>query len=415
MDFKSRVPGHVSHASIQRREELVADEPEHSPSELKLANSLSIIGNLVHANRCNSPDYNSEPGMTTLLENPAPLQNNYLPRQVVNREDIQAELEAALSDITEGYGRNLHLHGPRGTGKTHLTHLILDDLPSQVNTCYIPCTRYDTQYKALKHLAEQVSQEEISEGHHTAEIQRRIEDRTQTLPTVVVLDEVDFTLLNDGDDLLYYLSRIKTGENISLITISANKHDLGVQLEERTFSSLHPQRIRFDPYTNEEIYRILVERARKALVEQSIHREALISIASTVNNVSYGLQWLRTAAETTDGIITEHHIKEVETQAYQNYADSLLTEFSEHHHLLYQAIQELTREQGDSVIRTGQIYSRYQDLCDSYNEGTLSNRRLSDYLKHLELLNLVEADYHYGGSKGKTREIELRSLPERAP
>ncbi|MFB6199859.1 MAG: hypothetical protein ABEJ83_03195, partial [Candidatus Nanohaloarchaea archaeon] len=48
--------------------------------------------------------------------------------------------------------------------------------------------------------------------------------------------------------------------------------------------------------------------------------------------------------------------------------------------------------------------------CTAYDEEALSNRRISDYLQHLELLNLVEVDYYYGGEKGKTREISLSEI-----
>jgi len=37
----------------------------------------------------------------------------------------------------------------------------------------------------------------------------------------------------------------------------------------------------------------------------------------------------------------------------------------------------------------------------------LTNRRLSDFLTHLDLLGLIEAEYHRGGEAGKTREIQL--------
>lgn len=77
---------------------------------------------------------------------------------------------------------------------------------------------------------------------------------------------------------------------------------------------------------------------------------------------------------------------------------------------IYQAIEELTLEREKPVIQTGSIYKRYKLLCQTYEEEPLSERRISDYLKHLELLNLIQAEYHYGGRKGKTREIQLNQL-----
>jgi len=258
----------------------------------------------------------------------------------------------------------------------------------------------------LKHIYRGLAREEISDGYHTSDLQRKVVEKTRSVDTVIVLDDIDFLLLNDGNDLLYFLGRMETRGNTGLVLISSNHKELKNQIEERTYSSLQPRRVGFEPYTAEEVYRILVERARKSLRSQSLQRAALTYISSTTQNISVGLYWLKHAAESTDSIITESHVKQVQEEAFEKYAGHLLNDFTDHHRLLYQAAQELETER-DNEIRTGMIYDRYQELCQSYNENTLSKRRLSDFLKHLELLNLIESKYHYGGSKGKTREIQI--------
>jgi Cdc6-like AAA superfamily ATPase len=233
-------------------------------------------------------------------------------------------------------------------------------------------------------------------------------EKTELMQTTVVLDDIDFLLLNDGDDLLYFLSRMKTSNNVDLVMISSNHTGLEPQLEERTYSSLHPRRISFEPYTAEDAYQVLLERAQKALVDQSLQKAALTYISSTTQNISIGLQWLRHAAETTDTVITESHVRQVQQKAYEKYTGQLFKPFTEHHRLLYQAVQELNTEK--DVVKTGEIYTKYEELCDTYSQDKLSKRRLSDFLKHLKLLDLIEVEYHYGGSKGKTREVYLREL-----
>lgn len=338
--------------------------------------------------------------MTEVIENMAPLKTQYLPEEFVDREEEAAALKSAFSNITETSSRNLHLYGPRGTGKTHLIHSVLEELPDKVNSCFVLCSRHDTEYKALKQIYQEVTREEISSGYHVSDLQRRIEERTGATETVVVLDEVDFLLLNDGDSLLYYLSRIENPE-LNIITISSNHSQL--PLEERTKSSLQPQQINFPRYTGEELYEILRQRAEDALIPRSVHRNALTYIASTTSNAKRGLHLLRTAARQTDDIINEELIQKLQDHAYREYVEELLEPFTEHHAQLYEAIEELAEEHGNA-IQSGSIYSRYQENC---GEDALSQRRISDYLKHLEILDLIQAEYHYGGSKGKTREIKL--------
>ncbi len=345
--------------------------------------------------------------MTPIIENPAPLQSDYVPETFVNRKEEEAGLQAAFADPGDTSLRNIHLYGSRGQGKTHFALSLLEDLPDRVNTCYIPCNQYDTQYKALQQIYQSVTQEEINNGYHTSDLKREIEERTGAVPTVVVLDEIDFALMNDGDSLLYFLSRIKNAENLSIITISANHQEPPV--EERTRSSLQPQRISFPPYTGENVYEILLKRAKHSLANQSVQKEALTYIASTTDNIQYALTWLRKAAQQTENTITENQVKKLQSPAYQKYIQQLLQPFTPHHRQVFQSVQELVDERDSSSIRTGPIYERYNQLCHEHREEPLTERRISDFLKHLELLNIIEAKYHYGGKNGKTRDIQINS------
>jgi len=337
------------------------------------------------------------------LKDPTPLQTNYIPQNIEYRGQEEDALREVFSN--ESASQNLFIHGPQGTGKTHVTHQSLEKIE---NKWYVDCSQHDTQYKALKQVLQQLTGEEIGDGYHTSDLQRKLVEKTGALDTVVILDEIDFLLLNDGDDLLYFLTRMETRGQTGLVLISSNHEDLKNKIEERTYSSLQPRRIGFEPYTAEEAFQILLKRAQKALTSQSLQKAALTYITATTQNITAGLYWLKHAAETTDAVITESHIQQVQSEGFEKYAGHLLTQFTEHHRLLYQAVQELDVE--NNSIHTGDIYTRYEELCKSYNENTLSKRRLSDFLKHLELLNLIKAEYHYGGQKGKTRDVKLASL-----
>jgi orc1/cdc6 family replication initiation protein len=336
------------------------------------------------------------------LKDPTPLQPDKLPETIQGRTTEKKPIKK-LNSENQG-SRNIFIHGQRGTGKTHTTKHVLKNIDRK---CHVPCTKNDTQYKVLKQILRELD-EDVGDGHHTSDLQRMLLEKTEVLQTVIILDDIGFLLLNDGDDILYFLSRMKTSNNVDLVMISSNHTRLKSQVEERTYSSLQPRRVSFEPYTTEDAYQILVERAQKALTDQSLQKAALTYITSTTQDISAGLQWLKHAAKTSQKVITETHAKQVQQKAYQKYTTQLLNPFTEHHKLLYQAIRELETEK--NAIETGEIYLKYEKLCDSYNQDTLSKRRLSDFLKHLELLNLIEAEYHYGGSKGKTRDIKLSKL-----
>lgn len=331
----------------------------------------------------------------TAIRDIEPLQDDYIPETILDRETESEQLAEALERM-----QNVHIHGPQGTGKTLVVKKELEKL--DFNTCYISCQKQDTQYKVLEQLVNELTSETVGSGHHTSELQRLLKDQIDVLETTVVLDELDFLLLNDGDDLLYFLSRIEA--DLGLVMVTANHRELRDQLEERTFSTLQPRRIGFEPFTGEEIYKVLAERAKNSMKPRTLRREALTYIASSTQNLGAALTWLRISAQQAENVVTEEHTRHMISEASQQYTAHQLRNFSQHHRLLYQAIDQLEAGQQDTV-RTGDVHLKYRDLCQTYNTQPLSDRRTSDYLKQLEQLNLITSEYYYGGSKGKTREI----------
>lgn len=335
----------------------------------------------------------------TAIKDIEPLKTGYTPENIFDRETETEQLQKGLQQL-----QNVHVHGPKGTGKTLVTEKSLEAL--DIKTSYISCDQYDTQYKALKQITSELTRENISSGHHTSELQRRIQKQVEAVQTLIILDELDFLLLNDGDDLLYFLSRIKA--DLGLILVTANHRELRNQLEERTFSTLQPKRIGFEPFSGEEIYKILADRARRSMKPRSLRREALTYITSSTQNLEAALTWLRVSAQQAEDTVTEDVVQQLTEEASQQYISQQLQSFTHHHRLLYQAIEKVGSEQ--ETIQTGEVYQRYKHLCSTYDESPLSDRRISDYIKQLEQLNLINSKYHYGGEKGKTREITVETV-----
>lgn len=344
-----------------------------------------------------------------IVANSNPLQPTHLPDQFIARADEQEQLRHLLPTEMDTTPRHLYLHGPRGTGKTHLVKSVLATLPKRVQTSYISCIEADTQYKVLQQFHQSLTGDNIESGHHTSDLQRAIENRLGAVPTVLVLDEIDLLLHSDDDNLLYYLSRLDPEKQLSIVVVSGANETLSDLVESRTYSSLQPRNIQFEPYSNKQIYDIIAQRASQSLKPRSLHNNAASYIASSTRNAEIALTWLRTAVKQADDAVTESHVHRVTDDAHRTYVNHRLEQLSEHHQHLYTAIDELARETGP-VVQTGAIYDRYETIAGENDTSALSNRRISDYLKHLEKLNVVEAEYHYGGEKGKTREVRPSGL-----
>jgi len=346
--------------------------------------------------------------MTSIGEDETVLEPDYVPDQFVDRGAEAHAIETTIETATSNAPTHLYISGPRGTGKTHLVQHLLTTADEAVQTCYVPCTRYRTQYQVLQQIQSGLTGDSVNSGHHVSDLQRMLKDQLSDVSAVVVLDEIDFLLRNDGNDLLYYLSRFPG--QLSLILISATQTGLHDQLDDRVYSSLNTRTVQFEKYSTDQLKQVLRTRAEQALKPDSLHKDGLDAIASQTQNATLGRVWLKTTVDTAVDTVTEQTVESIQSKAYRRYVDTQLQEFSNHHRLLHQSLRELEEEQ-ESPFRTGTVYDRYEDLCRTYSMGkTLSNRQISDFLKHLELLDLIEADYHYGGQKGKTREIQLSGL-----
>jgi len=315
-------------------------------------------------------------------------------------QDIIEVLEATGSQ--HGY-----IYGPRGSGKTAVTSHALDAAETSADTVYLSCMQHDTQYKVFQELCDQLTGESIEEGHHTATLKHEFESILDTTAVAIVLDEADFLLANDGNDLLYYLSRVSAANPVSTVSISANHPELASLIDTRTYSSLQPHHIAFDGYSEDQAHQILHTHTEQFDdAAPPVYPQAIEQIATTTTNIRFGMHWLRYAMQDAQSAVSKDEVNQVHGEAIQRYRDVMLQDFTPHHSLLLEAIYHLCNK-GQEITFAGDVYTRYNEFCTSVQRDPLTNRRLSDFLTHLDLLGLIEAEYHRGGEAGKTREIQL--------
>lgn len=308
------------------------------------------------------------------------------------------ETQALIDALTAN--QNVHIYGRRGQGKTHIAVTATQQL--RPDTAYINCITHDTEYKLLKKLHNEIVGEPAKDGLHTGDLKERVTGHL-TGHNVVILDEVDFH--TDLNNTLYWLT---DQPEATVTTISSNTGDITAHIDSRTASRIQPFHLHLDDYRQEETAEVLAHWATNE-DDLEVTKRAIVRTAMKTNNIAYAKTWLNTAESYVEDVVTAPAVAKTKTQARTVYEDWLLQDFTPHHHIVLEAVYQLT-DPVDRQTTTGEVYEQYTDLCAVLGNDARTQRRVGSYIDDLDLLGIIDVTKHHGGSEGKTRAIRLQQV-----
>lgn len=293
---------------------------------------------------------------------------------------------------------------------------------SNVNFIYINCQHVDTEYRVLTNIANHFADKWMETvpftGLHVDEVYKRLLeflDRDCGI-TIIVLDEIDRLVYKNGDDVLYGLTRINSdleNMNVSLIGIS-NDLNFTQFLEPRVLSSLGVKETVFPPYNAEQLQDILRERTTLAF-EQNAIGEGVIELCSALAAAEHGdarraLDILRVSAEVCEqrnaDCIMENHVRTAMSKIEKDKVTEVLKTLPIQSKLVLLAITHL-QEKGTKRTTTGEVYTRYRELCGLSGFPLLGQRRVTDLISELDMLGLIRAKIiSFGRGGGRTKVID---------
>lgn len=353
------------------------------------------------------------------------LSHDYVPEELPHREEQIAKLGSVLAPALKGSKpNNVFIYGLTGTGKTAVTKYVLKRLVSKateigvgIDTCYVNTRQDDTTYRVILRLGECVGLKLPFTGISTAEAYRRfikIADARNTI-MIVVLDEIDFLIKKQGDELLYRLTRSGDELKNSKISVIGITNDLKLveDLDPRVRSSLGEIELVFPPYNAIQLEDILRQRAKLAFYPEAI-LDDVISLCAALAAREHGdarraLDILRVAGEIAEreGVakVTTDHVYKALKEIEKDRARELITTMPLHNKLVLLAIYILTKS-GEKTT-TGEVYSQYRSLCQILGIESVTQRRVSDIISELDMVGLINAQVVSRGRYGKTRIISL--------
>ncbi len=362
----------------------------------------------------------------TIFKSKKYLDHRFIPETLPHR-DQKIELVAkywveAINGITPP---DITLYGKTGTGKTAVTLYAknqLEEIANERNLSirieYIRCTDYNTEYQILARLCQQLGKPVPYRGWTKAEVVNTFRNLFkknllgQNLILIVILDEIDVILENDGDSILYTLTRT---DNVSVTSIS-NNVDFKRFIKPKVKSSLRDREIVFPPYNAQQLIDILDERSKLSFNDNVI-ADGVIELCSALaakeeGDARYALDLLKTSGEIADEnnapIVIEKHVKEAKDLIEHNKLLDVVVTLPIQQQKVLEAITYLTKQHEE--ITSGRLYEIYQDLAKN---DKVSYRRIFDFINELELLGLISANtVSRGRGKGRTNIITLQCDPE---
>ncbi len=256
----------------------------------------------------------------------------------------------------------------------------------------------------------------------TAEVYRRvigaIDSRSSMV--IIVMDEIDYMVKKEDDEILYRLTRANEELGSSGISIVGITNDIKFveALDARVRSSLGEEEIIFPPYNAQQLRDILIERARLAFRPGAVGDD-VISLCAALAAREHGdarraLDLLRVAGEIADregsDKVLEDHVYRARNEIERDRASEIILTLPIHGKLILYSIVKILEGGGEAT--TGEIYLTYRDMVKSYGLDPVTQRRASDIISELDMVGLISAVTVNRGRYGKTRVVKLQVSPE---
>lgn len=362
------------------------------------------------------------------------LQTSYTPDTIPHRDEQIEAVASILAPALRGERvSNLFLYGKTGTGKTLSVQHVIQELTKRVKsmggdnlrTVYINCKLKkvaDTEYRILaeiiKHLGDSVPATGLPTDAVYSKFIDLIDDKKQLI--LIVLDEIDQAVKKISDSFIYTLTRLNSelkNAQIGIVGIS-NSLTFMDDLDPRVRSSLGEEELVFPPYNALQLRDILGERAKDAF-ENEILQEGVIAKCAAFAAREHGdarraLDLLRVAGELAEResakIIELSHIDNANNKIEKDKMLDIIENEPKQFQLVLMSIMMLHDDRKLDKIYTGDIYNKYQDICENSKNDILTQRRVSDIIAEFDMLGIINAKVISKGRQGRTREIKL-SLP----
>ena len=327
-----------------------------------------------------------------MIENITVLQESFVPRGelFLHRHRELERLASAFKPLESGRsGETVVLYGPPGTGKTTTAKAAVEQLSEavpEVATAYIDTWQNSQRGSVLHSLVDDLLRAPDIQRRSTPqeEIYERLREFDRQ--SVLVMDEVD-QLANEG-----ILRDVYELPNLTPVLVANRESDLYSGLEPRIRSRLSVGvKIKFERYSDTEVFDILQKRAEHGLRPGSISRDQLQRIATSANgDARRAIVTLRVAARDSAEEDSSSIAEEIVSGAIEHETVTVrqksISRLDRHQRVLYEVIKQSGR------IAPSKVTEKYRErVQQEIDEEPRAERTIRKYLNEMQEYNLIQS------------------------
>jgi len=356
------------------------------------------------------------------------LDSMIMPSKIIGREAQTEKLLSYIMSLRDGFVVPfVSVYGRSGSGKSTVVKFVCENLLDLISFRFVNLRKARTVFGCANMILGNLNGESLSsaQGLNKAVdcIQSQIEDileREEKKYFVLVLDEYD-VIFSDSrgnpSDFVYKLLQMEEnlrerGLWVCIITISNNAL-YEYELDDRVKSRMGSDEIHFTPYSENNVFGILYDRAKKAFkikLDSDVLNHCAKLASSDHGDARRALDLLRVAGEICDGIIKKDDVIKAQKIIQKDRVDEIIANASYHMRCVVGAIVSLAIVKEESWSATSNIFKKYTEIV-SKDHNPLKYRRISDLLVELENTGILVSRDYSRGRGGYGKEFKLKVDP----
>ena len=368
----------------------------------------------------------------SVFKDRAKLSFDFVPDRLLHREAQIQRLQSLFRPLLDaGTSSTAFLHGPVGTGKTHVSRRFASDFGraaletgKAVEHVVVNCRQRMGEDAILLWVLRKFDERFPDRGFSLAEklntLRGQLEKRKVHL--ILILDEIDALLKKSGAELVYTFTRWSEEggrSTVSLILIS-QKADALERLDAASRSTFRRgNEVAFAKYTRDELWDIARYRADLAFHPATVPDEVVDLVADMAaedGDARRAVELLLYAGQAAeDGGAEEvgpEHVREAKGEVHPTHVEDRIKQLDVARKLVLLAVARKARKK--TYVTTGEAEDAYAVVCEEFGEKPRGHTQFWKYIKDLDALGLVEAKPSGEGVVGKTTIISLPEVPARS-